>query len=484
MEKIIVNPLNVRGLGNVVDADNTLGEYNSHLTTVTDLTYGSVWNSEYLTGSYIILSYDKVIASIGDLTVSLTLKDNTDTVIGSVSVSCYFNGETYTATTNSSGVASFTLPVTETGHHTFKVVYSGTNSIAGCIKLGSFYCGELESIELISTNEIFQDDDTIHLIGLLSPDVPGVSINFYEIYTPTTLTVSSDKTIFQSGETATIKAVLRDEDGSRIKGETIYFYDDSGYVPPAPASVSLTADTNILSYYNSESATLSATVRDEHNHPVIYTIVEFFKNGTSLGTATTNGNGVATKTYSSTGSGDVSFTATASGVTSSPVTIEDCVYYNTSAVAHTTTNESTIYDNDMSITLPSKCEVSFDFWSNNTQSGEHRFFLLPKSQFSTDTTQPQYGLFADQKGGNIGSLGKREDNSTVTTYANFSVTGSTWHTVKWVKDNTKVLFYIDTTLKGNQTLSWIDNYSNWCFSMIRWTCTGTSIMKNVKIKAL
>ena len=227
MEKIIVNPLNVRGLGNVVDEDNTLGEYNSHLTTVTDSTYGSVWNSEYLTGSYLSLEYDKVIASIGDLTVSLTLKDNTDTVIGSASVTCYFDGNTYTATTDNTGVASFTLPVTETGYHSFKVVYEGTNSIAGCIKLGSFYCGGLEHIELVSTENIIQEDDTIGLISIVSPVVPGVSINFYEIYTPTSLSISSDKSIFQSGETATIKAVLRDEDGSRIKGETINIYDVS-----------------------------------------------------------------------------------------------------------------------------------------------------------------------------------------------------------------------------------------------------------------
>ena len=225
MEKIIVNPLNVRGLGNVVDADNVMGEYNSLLTSVSDSTYGSVWNSEYLTGSYLSLSYDKVIASIGDLTVSLTLKDNTDTVIGSASVTCYFDGNTYTATTDNTGVASFTLPVTETGYHSFKVVYEGTNSIAGCIKLGSFYCGGLEHIELVSTENIIQEDDTIGLISIVSPGVPGVSVNFYEVYEPNTLTLTCSPLVFQSGDTATIKAILRDEDGSRIKGETINIYE-------------------------------------------------------------------------------------------------------------------------------------------------------------------------------------------------------------------------------------------------------------------
>lgn len=165
--------------------------------------------------------------------------------------------------------------------------------------------------------------------------------------------------------------------------------------------------------------------------------------------------------------------------------VEDCIYYNSSEVTRTTTNGSTIYDNNMSVALPSNCEISFDFWSNNPNpTGEHRFFLLPKSQFSTGTTQPQFALYADQKSGNIGSLGKRENNSTNTTYANFQVTGSTWHTVKWVKNSTSVDFYMDTTLKGNQTISWLDSYSDWCFSMMRWSSTGTSTMKNIKLKPL
>ena len=225
MEKIIVNPLEVRGLGNIIDANNTPGEYNSLLTSVSDSTYGSVWNSEYLTGSYLSLEYDKVIAGIGDLTVSATLKDSTDTVIGSATLKCYFNENTYTDTTDNTGVASFTLPVTETGHGTFKVVYEGTDNVAGSVKLAGFYCGELKDMGLISTKNIIQEDGTTRLISILSPGVPGVSVQFYEVYTPTSLSISSDVSISEIGDTVTIKAVLRDEDGSRIKDETISFYD-------------------------------------------------------------------------------------------------------------------------------------------------------------------------------------------------------------------------------------------------------------------
>ena len=139
----------------------------------------------------------------------------------------------------------------------------------------------------------------------------------------------------------------------------------------------------------------------------------------------------------------------------------------------------------MSLTLPSKCEISFDFWSNNTlANGEHRFFLLPKAQFSTGTTQPQYAVYVDQMGSNKGNLGKRENNSTVTILSKFDLTGSTNHTVKWERDGTTVKIYVDGTLKDTQTLSWIGNYTDYCFSMMRWSASGTSKMKNAKIKAV
>ena len=51
---------------------------------------------------------------------------------------------------------------------------------------------------------------------------------------------------------------------------------------PTVASVSLSADKSVLSYYHSESATLSATVLDSDSSPVESATVEFFKGSTSL----------------------------------------------------------------------------------------------------------------------------------------------------------------------------------------------------------
>lgn len=49
----------------------------------------------------------------------------------------------------------------------------------------------------------------------------------------------------------------------------------------------------------------------------------------------------------------------------------------------------------MTVTLPTNCEISYDMSVSSVSSGsERRVFLLPKSQFSTGTSQPSYALFS------------------------------------------------------------------------------------------
>ena len=97
---------------------------------------------------------------------------------------------------------------------------------------------------------------------------------------------------------------------------------------PTPASITLTSDKSILSYADSESATLSATVKDSSSQVMEGVTVEFFNGSTSMGTATTNSSGVATKSYASAGSGDVSFTAGVGSLVSETYVVEDCLVYD------------------------------------------------------------------------------------------------------------------------------------------------------------
>lgn len=162
-------------------------------------------------------------------------------------------------------------------------------------------------------------------------------------------------------------------------------------------------------------------------------------------------------------------------------------YYSLKEVSRSSKNGSTIYDNNLSISLPFNCEVSFDYYSNIPSSVtgyDHRFFLLPKSQFNTGTTQPQYALYVNQSGANVGYVGKRENNSTIGFGSNFSMSGSTYHTMKWIIDGTTVECYVDDVLKATEIISWIRDYTNYTFSIMIWSSSATSKMKNVKIKKI
>lgn len=96
-------------------------------------------------------------------------------------------------------------------------------------------------------------------------------------------------------------------------------------VTPVASTLTLTSDKPVLSYYDSDTLTLTATLT---GGSVSGKTIEFFKGNTSIGTAQTDSNGIATKSYSATGVGDVVFSATGNNLTSQLITVEDCKFYN------------------------------------------------------------------------------------------------------------------------------------------------------------
>lgn len=133
-------------------------------------------------------------------------------------------------------------------------------------------------------------------------------------------------------------------------------------------TISLATDTNVLSYYNSQSATLTATLLDANNDPLPNESVEFFKGTTSLGNATTNNDGIATKTYSSNGDGDLSFTVKYGNTTSDAVTIEDCYYFNDGTVNNIVSASGTtitVENGALKVTTSSSSEKKFYFPTNS-----------------------------------------------------------------------------------------------------------------------
>lgn len=110
-------------------------------------------------------------------------------------------------------------------------------------------------------------------------------------------------------------------------------------VPVTTQTLILTTDKTVLSYADSDTLTLTATLI---GGTVSGQTIEFFKGSTSLGTATTNSSGVATKTYSSSASGEISFSATKGSVTSEPCQVIDAKYYASDSLI----SSAPVYNND------------------------------------------------------------------------------------------------------------------------------------------
>lgn len=243
VEEVTVNPGSVRCLGNIV-SPKLLSDYNkyfSKITSDTDTVDGdtrTVYTSEYITGSKLTVTAPRII-SVGTetFTVTATLKRTpSNLVISDASVTCIVNNNTtYTATTDSSGVCSFTVNVEEdVDDYRIQVIYDGTNSISGCFLNQRTHVADIDELTLTVNKSVTQTGDDVYLIGTLTGTsingetvpVPFATVNFYEVYTPgIELTLSPEVVV--SGDTSTITAQLRDTtDGSLVRksGETISIY--------------------------------------------------------------------------------------------------------------------------------------------------------------------------------------------------------------------------------------------------------------------
>ena len=98
---------------------------------------------------------------------------------------------------------------------------------------------------------------------------------------------------------------------------------------PVPDSIDLTGTKSILSYADSESTVLTATVLDSSDNPVEGVDVNLYNGATLWDTLTTDSSGEWSKTYSSAGVGDITFTAEVDGtLLTKTFVVEDCPYYN------------------------------------------------------------------------------------------------------------------------------------------------------------
>lgn len=146
---------------------------------------------------------------------------------------------------------------------------------------------------------------------------------------------------------------------------------------PTPASIDLTATSSILSYADSDSTVLTATVLDSSDNPVEGVTVNFYNGSTLWDTLTTDSSGECSKTYSSAGAGDITFTAEVDGtLLTKTYEVEDCIKVGFNNWNGTFTTGTDTYDYIQitgtgvgpNITLPSAFEMNYKF-KNLTTDG-------------------------------------------------------------------------------------------------------------------
>ena len=245
MEKVIINPSDVRALGNIV-SPKVLADYKEYWSNISSSSetvdnYNlPVFVLSYAGGSSLTLTSAKWVTPVsGSFTVTVVLKDYTDSPLTSKTVSCTVNdGETsLSATTGSDGVASFTVSTVEgVCEYYLRFSYAGNSSYSsGCFLSAKIVTGDSSSVafgSLWADKPIIQTGDTSNIITSLtgvdcngdSVPVVGQLVKFYESWTPV-LRVGANPSIIQTGDTTDLSAQLYDSDGSLIResGHNITF---------------------------------------------------------------------------------------------------------------------------------------------------------------------------------------------------------------------------------------------------------------------
>lgn len=246
-----------------------------------------------------------------------------------------------------------------------------------------------------------------------------------------------------------------------------------------PTSLVLEADKSILSSYDNDNCTLTATLYDNDNTPMEGLGVVFKNGDIVLATITTNSSGVAEYVYNSQGLGDVTITAECMNVQET-YTLEDCNYYNEPGI--------TLIQNDPTDTgYPSgipyhhegteKYMVEFDF----TMKSKFRiYYTNTEVTAKGDPVNYGYGFSRETSGSFI--ISTRTTTTSNSSYTTGLADGEE-RRIKMIIDGTTVSFYDNGNLIKTQTNEWLTTNPPAYFNWVTWS-TGTVTVRNIKIKPL
>ena len=245
----------------------------------------------------------------------------------------------------------------------------------------------------------------------------------------------------------------------------------------------LEADKSILSHYDNDNCTLTATLLDNNGNGVSGEEIVFKANGGVLGTVITGDTGVAQYTYQSTGGGDVTITAEGMNLTKT-LGIEDCIIANVNASYTGTSTSDTVYSLGYDeIADLSSIDFEFSFKFHQTKYGCD-VCLGASSEFTVSPIKSNYRIFIGNSGrGNTRHGYRTTSTSNIGGSSSGEVSLNTTHNMKIVKEGSMFKYYLNDRFLGSETITFWANYHMFGVHTVQWN-TGTTTISDLKIKQI
>ena len=369
-----------------------------------------------------------------------------------------------TVNTDNNGEYEKTITGLTVGTHTFKAV--NTNATSSNVSVTVNIISTSTSISASSSSITYGESVT------LSGGVTGGATGSVKLYDGSTLIATESLSNGAYSKSVSGLSVGSHSLKAVYQGDNCHSGSESSMVTvtvsePAPVhdySLSVASTKDILSYADSESATLTATLKDNGSAVSGETLSYTIKHGSTTittGSGTTNSNGQITFTYASSGIGDVTIEVDFGILLQETYAIEDCWKYIANPSSCSSCN----------ISLPSKAIISYKI-SKPTVTGyqggvniqltdsSHTYFV---GNWASDGTN---GLLIR----NTGSSSNLVDQRCTGISANTEyLMGITYNEGSW------------TYFKDNEVKSFSANYTPTTINIIQ---IQQGYMKELKIKAL
>lgn len=288
MERVIVRPGDVRGLGDVVE-EKSVNDYGFYKAFVAESSE-TVDNQPVLVfrkgnrddQEVIRLDFESFVSwydGLNSFTVTATLVNGSGRVLVGKTLSCVVNNEVILqGRTNSRGQVRFDVPVDGPGEYNLKIEYkvSSGELVYGAVSFAHVYVGVADSLVVDSLmGEGVQESDSTGVVGTVSCrigdevyPVHGVPVSFYEEYTKSDIRYTGKKVV-GFDDVLPLTARVSDSDGSGIPGEPVSFYEEWEY-----ANFNLLVDDHVV---DGDNANVSARLTDSDGSGISGETILFYE---------------------------------------------------------------------------------------------------------------------------------------------------------------------------------------------------------------